>query len=127
VKREDVEKLEKIIGQMEGLHAEIGTLAKKSPNDGLNKFKLKFVNTSLEQANVLLGNEYKPFDEFDKFDEDDVPSNSDVTMIIAQYLEAIERFRADHIKTNPGGYWIYRLDEGEGMIRTTIPKKLRNK
>ncbi len=43
---------------------QIGTLAKKSPNDGLNKFKLKFVNTSLGQANVLLGNEYKPFDEF---------------------------------------------------------------
>jgi hypothetical protein len=34
--KDDVENLEKLIGQLSGLHAEIFQLAKKSPNDGLN-------------------------------------------------------------------------------------------
>ncbi len=122
--REDVECLEKVIGQMESLHAEIGALAKKSPNDGLNKFKLKFVNTTLFQANTILGTDYKPFEEFDKFEEDDLPSNSDVTMILAQYLEAIERFRADNIKQK-NGYWFYKTASDDVAIRTSMPKKFQ--
>ncbi len=39
--KEDVDKLEKVIGQLNGLHAEVSQLAKKSPNDGVNAFKLK--------------------------------------------------------------------------------------
>jgi hypothetical protein len=38
----EIEDLEKLIGQLDGLHSEISQLAKKSPNDGLNTFKLKF-------------------------------------------------------------------------------------
>lgn len=126
MQREDIEKLEKVIGQMEGLHNEIGALAKKSPNDGLNKFKLKFVNSSLSLANELLGRNYKPFDDFSVFDEDDVPSNSDVTMIVSQYLEAIERYRADNIKNN-SGTWSYRVDEDGPYVRAAPPKKLTRK
>jgi hypothetical protein len=37
---EDVERLEKLIGQLQGIYAEIGALAKKSPNDAVNPFKL---------------------------------------------------------------------------------------
>ena len=39
----EVEVLEKLIGQLKGLHAEISQLARKSPNDGLNPFKLKLI------------------------------------------------------------------------------------
>jgi hypothetical protein len=85
--REEVEAFEKVFGQMEGIHSEISALAKKSPNDGLNKFKLRFVNATIASANAILANGYLPFDDFKKFDEDDLPTNSDVTFIVGQYIE----------------------------------------
>ena len=53
--KEDVENLEKLIGQLNGLHSEISQLAKKSPNDGLNIFKLKLVNKVLSSGNERNG------------------------------------------------------------------------
>jgi len=94
---EDVENLEKLIGQLQGLHSEISQLAKKSPNDGLNVFKLKLVNKVLQSGNEVLTGRYIPFDDFRQFEESDLPTNSDVTMILAQYMEQAERFRSDHM------------------------------
>ena len=65
--KNEVQLLEKIMGQLEGLHKEVGALARKSPNDSLNKFKLKFVNKTLTSANDFLGASYKPLDDFDVF------------------------------------------------------------
>ena len=59
------------MGQLEGLHREISALARKSPNDGLNKFKLKFVNSALANASEFLGNDYKPMDGFEQFDAEE--------------------------------------------------------
>ncbi len=113
---------------MEGLHKEISSLAKKSPNDALNKFKLKFVNSVLSEANQILGENYKPLAEFEQFDFDDVPSNSDVTFIIGQYIEELERKRADNIKREMGnGLWVYVLIGSQEKIRTAPPKKINEK
>lgn len=126
MKRVDVEKLEKIMGQLEGLHREISALAKKSPNDGLNEFKLKFVNSAVANANEFLGNNYKPLNGFEQFDADELPTNSDVTFILSAYLEEIERMRADNIR--PGyNKWIYTLTDSEEEIRTAPPKKVKEK
>ena len=65
MKREEVNTFEKLQAQLEGLHTEISSLSKKSQNDALNKFKLKFVNQILSEANLLLGEKYKPFNDFD--------------------------------------------------------------
>ena len=126
MKHADVEKLEKIMGQLEGLHREMLALTKKSPNDGLNKFKLKFVNSTLANANEFLGTKYKPLDEFEQFDADELPTNSDVTFILASYLEEIERMRADNIK-GEYGYWIYALSDSKKEIQTAPPKKIKEK
>ena len=121
--RQAIEKFEKTSGQIEGLHREISALAKKSPNDALNKFKLSFVNTALAEANSVLGSAYQPFASFTQFNEDDVPSNSDVAMILAQYLEELERMRADNL-TRTSGVWVYEIDGKASDIRTAPPKKL---
>lgn len=118
--REDIEKLEKVTGQLEGLHSEISALARKSPNDALNRFKLGFVNAILGSANSVLAGGYEPFPEFTQFDVDDVPTNSDVTMILAQYLEEMERKRADNIKMSHG-QWVYL---GDTSIQTSAPRKV---
>lgn len=114
------------MGQLEGLHREMSALAKKSPNDGLNPFKLKFVNASLAAANELLGKNYKPLEEFEQFDIDEVPTNSDATFVLTSYLEEIERMRADNIE-NIGGRWKYSLSGSDEFIRTAPPKKINEK
>lgn len=127
MKFEDIERLEKIMGQLEGLHREVSALAKKTPNDGLNKFKLKFVNAALASANEFLGEDYKPLDEFEQFDADELPTNSDVTFIIASYLEEVERMRADNIQPGYGDKWTYILSDSGEKIRTAPPKKIKEK
>jgi hypothetical protein len=124
--KEDVERLEKLIGQLQGLYAEIGTLAKKSPSDGVNSFKLKLINRVLATGNEVLGDSYKPFDEFDQFDPDDAPSTSDVTMVIAQYMEEAERFRSDNVINNYSS-WYYVIGGQASEIRSGPPTKIGRK
>ena len=51
----------------------------------MNKFKLKIVNNLLTIANKILTKKYMPFDNFELFDEDDLPTNSDVVVIISNF------------------------------------------
>jgi hypothetical protein len=124
----DVERFEKINVQLEGVYDEITALSKKSPNDGVNKFKLRLVNKILEDANLVLDDKHKPFDEFTVFDEDTLPSNSDVAFILAQYLNCMENLRGEHIKeSNFGGEWYWVINGKESSDKTAPPKKLNRK
>jgi hypothetical protein len=124
MKRVDVDELEKLMGQFKSIHAEVSALAKKSPNDAVNSFKIKFINSTVLNCNNFLGETYKPFNDFDVFDFDSVPSNSDVTFIISQYLEALEKYRADNIQCNMGR-WSFKLEDSKEEIRTAQPIKLQ--
>lgn len=126
MKRQDIEALEKVMGQIEGLHREIAILAKKSANDGLNAFKLRMLNAALASANEILSDAYKPIDGFDQFDVDDVPTNSDATVVLTAYLEELERLRSDNIKV-VAGHWRYKTDDENEIIRTAAPRKLKDK
>ena len=95
MKKKDVERFEKVTGQLKMVYKEITSLSKKSPNDGVNKFKLRLVNKLLEAANSLLDNKDKPFDDFFVFEEDTLPSNSDVAFILAQYLNCMENLSSE--------------------------------
>lgn len=122
----EIENLEKIIGQLNGLHSEISLLAKKSPNDALNKFKLGLINRVIDSANSVLGDKYSPFDDFEGFDTDDLPSNSDVALVLAQYIEEAERYRSDNVMAY-GGSWFYILKGGKSEIRSGAPTKVGRK
>jgi hypothetical protein len=98
--RAQVDNFEKTQSQLEALHSEVSALSKKAQNDALSKFKLKFVNQILIEANRVLDTRYKPFPSFDVFDEDDIPTNSDVAMVISQYLGCMEKLRVDNIHEN---------------------------
>ena len=124
--REDIERLEKVTGKLEGLHKEISLLAKKSSTDGLNTFKLKLLNGALEAANGILGDEHQPVEGFSQFDADDVPSNSDATVVLAIYLEEMERYRSDLLTVISGGSYWYAFEDGT-KLRAAPPKRLRGK
>lgn len=76
----------KVLEQMKTLLHEFRILSGKKPNDPINVFKLKYVNKTLEAANDVLGDD-KPYDDFEKFSEADLPTNSDVLMILSLYLD----------------------------------------
>ena len=125
----EVKNFEKVQSQLESLHIEISALSKKSQNDALNKFKLKFVNQTISEANEILGNSYKPFNNFHQFDENDLPTNSDVTMILGQYLNCMESLRGDNIlrKENFADYKFIGYDwywKGT-KVKTSEPKKIK--
>ncbi len=126
MKKNDVDTFEKLMAQLASFHNELSMLAKKSPNDALNSFKLKFVNATLAQCNSFLGKPYHPFSDFELFSEDQMPSNSDATFIISQYIECAEKFRSDHI-VQYGGNWWWSIDGEEHTMRTAQPKKITNK
>jgi len=122
-KQSDIDKFEKVEAQLNALHKELGVLSKKKPDDSINPFKLKLVNSVLEKTNELLEKKYKPFSDFELFDLDSIPTNSDVVMILAQYLNCMEKLRSDNIKIY-SGYWQWFVDGDKTGIRTTPPKKL---
>jgi hypothetical protein len=82
-------------------------LSRKKPDGAVNKFKLTLVNTILEQANSILDTANKPFGSFSIFNEDDVPTNSDVVVILSQYLGCLKKFGRDNTRYHDyRHYWL---------------------
>jgi len=132
--RDDVDRFEKLSGQLISIYEEISILSKKNPNDALNKFKLKFINDILVKCNDYLDVTYRPYEDFDQFEEDDIPQNSDVVFILSQYIQCFEKLRSDNVIMRHGN-WHWRVigndgeeadSEGLVYIRTVKPKNLKD-
>lgn len=110
-KKDDIAEFEKCEQQLHSFLAELSELSKKRPNDPLNKFKLRFINSGLAKLNkILKGN--RPFEDFDEFDVDELPSNSDVVLLLSQYAAAVHRFRlANSTDDGDASTWIVRGKE----------------
>ncbi len=133
---EQIEIFEKVESQLEGLHEEIGVLSKKRPDDKVNNWKLKFANRVISAANKLMGERYRPFGGFEGFDPasswdyaatggpDGRPTNSDVVMMLAQYIKCMDQMRADNVYVNLGR-WYWRVDGERSNLLTSGAKKLK--
>ena len=122
LKIKDVDAFEKVRGQLQQLHDEISVLSKSKPDNPINSFKLNFINEKLEEANAILVGDFKPFKEFTLFDADSLPTNSDVVMVLSQYLDCLEGWRCAHIHSNSfSWYWAVPGEE----IRTSEPTRFR--
>jgi hypothetical protein len=124
ITRIQADRLEKLTGQLEGIHVELSALARKSPNDAVNAFKLRFVNEVLLNCAGLLSESYCPVGGFEQFNLDDVPSYSDVTFVVSQYLHALEKMRSDNIELKLGRWW-YVLPNEERQLPAAPSAKLR--
>lgn len=100
----EIEVFSKLRIQLNELLKDISELSKKKPNDLVNKFKLKLVNKVLETANSIIDEKNKPFEDFNLFDENDLPSNSDVVLILTQYSACLKKFREENM-TRVDGEW----------------------
>ncbi|WP_373032928.1 hypothetical protein [Sulfurovum sp.] len=119
----EIDIFEKLSGQLISVYEEISLLSKKSPNDAVNKFKLKFLNKLISDSNKFLSDKYKPFDDFNIFNEDDIPQNSDVVFILSQYIQCFEKLRSDNVIVMHGN-WYWDTDD-EIKVRTVRPQKLK--
>lgn len=68
---------------------------KKKPDSAISKGKIKIVNRLLEKVKTVLEDE-ESIIFLDLLDEDDVPQASDVTLILSQYVAAMDAFREKH-------------------------------
>ncbi len=108
--KEEADKFVKLVLQLQSFYTEISTMSKKSSDSPVNKFKLKFINQTLSETNLILG-DLKPFNNFDVFVEDEMPTNSDIAMILSQYLRSVAKFYNENTRLAGGGNR-YLLDNG---------------
>ena len=90
--RIDVERYDELNSKLISLKGDIALLSAKKPNETVNEFKLKVINKVLAQINELVG-EFKPEDDFEAFDLDVLPTNSDVLMMLNLYMNGMSRFK----------------------------------
>ncbi len=71
---------------------EFDLLSKKKADEQLNSMKIKMANRVLEPLKELFEHE-ESYKFLDTLNEDEMPTNSDVVLIISQYETAIKEFR----------------------------------
>lgn len=124
--REEILLFEKIHAQLCSFYEDVTLLVKKNPKDEMNTFKLKLINNALEHANQIIG-DLKPFDDFDQFDIDgDMPNNSDVAIILGQYINCMDVLKKDNVHIYSGRwYWIIEDDTDSREICTSAPVDIK--
>lgn len=94
-KNEKVEKFDVLEPILHTIYGEMKELSTKKQDLVLNKLKIKMINNILEQMKKILMDE--PAIEFlDLLDEETLPSNSDVVLIIAHYIEVMRQFKSKY-------------------------------
>ena len=80
---------------LEAMYVEFKEISKKKPDSAVSKSKIKIANRLLEKVRTVLSDE-ESIGFLDVLDEDDVPQASDVTLILSQYVAAMNAFREKH-------------------------------
>lgn len=85
---------------LKAMFGEFKELSKKKPDGVLNKRKIMLVNRLLKDVLVILENELsRPY--LDLLDEDDVPQNSDVLLMLSQFEAAMNAYRNRYYFADP--------------------------
>lgn len=120
--KKEIELFEKTEAQLRSVYDEMVVVSRKKTDDIVNDFKLNLINKIVEQCNNILKNNNKPFDDFNLFNTDLLPSNSDVVFILSQYIGCMEKLRSENIENYGDWYWVINGKQSE--IRTAPPKKI---
>ena len=80
---------------LEAMYGEFKELSKKNPEVAVSKAKIALLNRLLKKCReVLKGEDALEF--LDLLSEDDVPQNSDVVLMLSQYVAAMRQFHANY-------------------------------
>lgn len=81
-----------IFPMLESILNEMKVLSSKKQDGILNNFKVKLINRLIGPARELLADE-PTLEYLEEIEEDMLPQNSDVVLILCQYIEALEQFK----------------------------------
>jgi|GEM_PF-520223 len=113
---ETIQDFEKFRVQLKTFYDEISILSRKSPDSPMNKFKLKFLNDTLKKVTAILGPAHRPFPDFEAFDEDELPTTSDVVIMLSHYLESMGPFKDAHTYSDAVSLKRYWHTKGNGDL-----------
>jgi len=103
---------------LEAMFNEFQEFSKKKQDGILNKRKVEIVNRLLGDVLAILDGE--PTRAYlDLLDEDDLPQNSDVVLILGQVVTAMEAFRGKYYR------WLDEDEEERGWAIRPLSKKTR--
>lgn len=88
------EHAKQLLQQLRAMAEDFENLSKKKPDDKLNKFKVELVNDLLRRANSVLS-PGTPIKSFVEFDSEDLPSNSDVLLVLSQYVTYLGSYKPE--------------------------------
>lgn len=77
---------------LKAMYIEFKELSKKTPSAAISKQKITIVNRLLTRISEILVDE-ESIKFLDMLDEDDVPQMSDVTLMLSQYVAAMNAFK----------------------------------
>ena len=101
----DVMKFIMMYDFLESAYVEMKDFSKKSPDTTLNARKVKSLNRILNDIKNILVNE-PTFSYLYLLDEEMLPSNSDVVLMMSQYRSAMENYRKKYrTYQNYSYYW----------------------
>lgn len=108
IDRQQVDIFERVRHQIEVLSKELAILSKKDADAKINAFKLQIVNERLQTANSLLTGVHQPFANFREFENEQLPSVSDVVVVLSQYLSSLEGWRSANVRYD-GLWWTWNI------------------
>ncbi len=100
---ERAEKHDDLMSLLNSMFREFQDLSKKKPDGALNKRKVEIVNRLLRDIHAIVEEESTRA-YLDLLDEDDLPQNSDVVLILGQAVAAMETFREKYHRYIPAAH-----------------------
>ncbi len=88
---------------LQAMYHQFQELSKKKPDAVLNNSKVKTVNRLLDSCRKVLESE-QTLEFLDLLDEDNIPQNSDVVLMLSQYVAAMNQFHSTYYGRDEMGH-----------------------
>ena len=109
ITQNEVNQYQLLLPLLTATYNEIEELSKKKPESPLIAYKVKALNRILNPLKEILKNE-DVFEFLDILDSDDLPTNSDVILILSQYREAMDLYHKKYyVRSQRDGSWDWNI------------------
>lgn len=106
----DVAKYQMIYPMITSMYDEMKTLSAKKQDGVLNNFKIKSVSKLINSARELLVEE-PTLTYLEILEEEMLPQNSDVVLILSQYIDALKQYKNKYYVNIGGGTYKWNTKE----------------
>jgi hypothetical protein len=86
---------DRLVPMLEAAHHEMTELSKKKQDGVVNNLKIKMINRLLTELSNVLKDD-PSYDFVDMLDEETLPQNSDVVLVLSQWQAALKQYKSRH-------------------------------